>query len=46
VCNTSSEHLLQHCPLQNTPRKAAWTEDLLLMEKLHEDPEVLRRTAV
>ena len=33
----TSEHLLQHCPLQDILRKTTWPEDLPLTEKLYGD---------
>ena len=47
-CNTAlmtSQHLLQHCPLQDTLRKNVWPEDLALTEQLYGDLAALRRTA-
>ena len=47
-CNTAlmtSQHLLQHCSLQDTLRKNVWPEDLALTEQLYGDLESLRRTA-
>ena len=41
----TNERLLQHCPLQDTPRKTTWPEDLPLTEKLYGDLTALRRTA-
>ena len=42
----TSEHLLQHCPLQDGPRRAALSEEAVLREKLYGDLAELKRTAV
>ena len=47
-CNTApmtTEHLLQHCPLQDDARQEEWPEPIPLKEKLYGDLEALRRTA-
>ena len=48
LCNgapMTSEHLSQHCPLQDTLRKTTWAEDLPLTEKLYVDLSALFREA-
>ena len=47
-CETApmtTEHLLQHCPLQDGLRCTAWPDETPLKEKLHGDLVALKRMA-
>ena len=41
----TTEHLLQHCPVQDDPRRAALPKATVLRDKLYGDLGELKRTA-